>query len=61
MGRTDRDRKKEKRDKLLKKRKQHGMDSYLDNDTKYSSTADRMEKQKDEFEKIKKSNDGINN
>ena len=61
MGRTDRDRKQEKLEKILKKRRQRGIESFLDNDAKYASTTDRYEKQMEEFDKIKKSNDGINN
>ena len=61
MGRTDRDRKQEKLQKILKKRRQRGIESFLDNDTKYASTTDRLEKQMEEFDKIKRSNDGINN
>lgn len=61
MGRTDKDRKQERLQKILKKRRQRGIESFLDNDTKYASTADRMEKQMEEFDKIKKSSDGINN
>jgi len=45
----------------LKKRRQRGIESFLDNDAKYASTTDRYEKQMEEFDKIKKSNDGINN
>jgi len=44
MGRTDRERKQEKLEKVLKKRKQRGIESFLDNDTKYASTTDRLEK-----------------
>lgn len=61
MGRTDRERKQEKLEKVLKKRKQRGIESFLDNDTKYASTTDRLEKQREEFEKVKNKNDGINN
>jgi hypothetical protein len=62
MGRTDRERKQERLEKILKKRKQRGIESFLDNDVKYASTTDRLEKQKEEFDKvIKHKNDGINN
>lgn len=61
MGRTDRERKQEKLEKILKKRHQRGIESFLDNDAKYASTTDRLEKQKEEFEKVKNKNDGINN
>lgn len=61
MGRTDRERKAEKLEKLLKKRNQRGIEMFLDNDVKYGSTTDRILKQNEEFEKVKNKNDGINN
>ena len=48
-------------EKQLKKRKQRGIESFLDNDAKYASTTDRLAKQSEEFDKVKNKNDGINN
>lgn len=62
MGRSAKDRQQEKREKILKKRKQRGIDSFLDKDQKYGSTTDRIERQNEEFGKIiKKPGSGINN
>jgi hypothetical protein len=44
MGRTDRERKAEKLEKLLKKKNQRGIEMFLDNDVKYGSTTDRIQK-----------------
>jgi hypothetical protein len=60
MGRSDKERKNERLQKILKKRRQRGIECFLDND-RYASTTDRLEKQQEEFDKIKNKNDGINN
>lgn len=61
IGRSDREKKQEKLEKQLKKRNQRGIESFLDSDAKFASTKDRLDKQNEEFEKVKNKNDGINN
>ena len=55
LGKSDKEKRQERLEKILKKRKQRGIESYLDSD-RCISKADHFDKQNDELSKIKNRN-----
>ena len=60
MGKSEKEKKSDRINKILKKRKQRGIESFLDSD-KYMPKNEHLDRQMEELAKIKKSGDGINN
>ena len=61
MGKSEKEKRQERVQKILKKRKQRGIESFMNESDKYMSKNDHMERQLEELSKIKNKHDGINN
>ena len=61
MGKSEKEKKQEKVERMLKKRNQRDISSYLNESDKYMNKTEILDRQYEELSKIKKGNEGINN